>query len=97
MRIATILLAAAAVAAPLAPASAEPVTVRIGYGDLDLRDPAAVQQLRKRTVRAIERACRSASELSWQLAADKTCETSAIAMADREIERHRQRIAVAGL
>jgi len=94
MRIAAILLAAAAVAAPLAPASAEPVTVRIGYGDLDLRNPVAVHQLHKRSQRAIARACRTSD---WQTGADKQCEETAIAQAKIEIERHRQRIAVAGL
>ena len=61
MRIIATLVAAAEAALPLASASAEPVTVRIAYGDLDLRDPAAVEQLRKRSVRAITRACRKST------------------------------------
>ena len=95
MRITAIVLAAAAALVPLAPVAAEPVEVRINYGDLDLRNPAHVKQLRKRSAVAIQRACRGAAEVSWNFATTRNCEVTAMQQAKREIERHRQRYAVA--
>lgn len=90
-----LLLLAAAVSLPTTtPAVAQPIEVRVGYGDLDLRNPGDVRSLERRVARAIKEACAAPVALAPTVGV-RACREDGMARASSEIERHRARVTVA--
>ena len=89
-------VAGAALALPsLTPASAaQPIEVRVGYGDLDLRDARDVRSLERRLARAIKNACAAPVALAPTHGV-LACREDGMAQAQEEIARHRARVTVA--
>ena len=89
------LLAATAALGLTIPAHASPlnpVTVRVSYRDLNIASEQGVAKLKARVRSAIRRACESDWPVTLQAAEDEAaCVRDATILADREIERHRQR------
>jgi UrcA family protein len=93
---ALLLVAAAALSlSALSPASAaQPIEVRVGYGDLDLRDARDVRSLERRLARAIKYACAAPVALA-PTPGVLACREDGMAQAQQEIARHRARVSIA--
>jgi UrcA family protein len=86
------IIVAACIAGLAAPASADEVTVKVGYQDLDLADPDDVGILRDRLEGALRRACdEHPSRKPVPTQVSEACVASGLANGEKVISAHRDR------